>query len=140
MIMELQLTACELHCTMSFCMYNVKLFAFFEQCTDLYINSRGCSSETPKKSHQWAVVMPKFLKCHHFSHHSYQNSKKYGTMLYHKANSFILDMLHLTPYKYCSLVQHSKGTIENSEICESNPSEQVRGDIMQEACYTSVSE
>ena len=60
-------------------------------------------------------------------------------MVYHKGHN-ILDMLHLTPYKYCSLVQQSEETIENSEICESNPSEQVRGDIMKEACYTSVSE
>ena len=48
-------------------------------------------------------------------------------------------MLHLlTAYKYCSLVQQRRETIENSEICESNPSEQVRGDIMKEACYTSL--
>ena len=47
-------------------------------------------------------------------------------------------MLHLTEYKYCSLVQQSKETIENSKICESNPREQVRGDIMKEACYTSL--
>ena len=47
-------------------------------------------------------------------------------------------MLNLTVYKYCSLVQQSKETIDNSEICESNPSELVRGDIMREACYTSL--
>ena len=58
-------------------------------------------------------------------------------MLYRKSRN-ILDMLHLTAYKYCSLVQQSKETIENSEICESNPSEQVRGDIMKEARYTSL--
>ena len=71
----------------------------------------------------------------HFSHHFYKNSKRYGTMLYRKGHN-ILNMLHLTAYKYCSLIQQSKETIENSEICESNPSEQVRGDIMKEACYT----
>ena len=59
-------------------------------------------------------------------------------MLYCKGRN-ILYMLHLlTAYKYCSLVQQSKETIKNSEICESNPSEQVRGDIMKEACYTSL--
>ena len=58
-------------------------------------------------------------------------------MLYRKGRN-ILDMLHLTAYKYCSLFQQSKETIENSEICESNPSEQVRGDIMREACYTTL--
>ena len=73
----------------------------------------------------------------HFSHHSYKNSKKYGTMLYRKGSN-ILDMLHLTAYKHCSLVQQSKQTIENSEICESNPSGQVKGDIMKEECYTSL--
>ena len=55
-------------------------------------------------------------------------------MLYRKGRN-ILDMLHLRAYKYCSLFQQSKETIENSEICESNPSQQVRGDIMREACY-----
>ena len=54
-------------------------------------------------------------------------------MLYRKGRN-ILDMLHLRAYKHCSLFQQSKETIENSEICESNPSEQVRGDIMREAC------
>ena len=73
----------------------------------------------------------------HFSHHSYKNSQNYATMLDHKGRN-ILDMLHPTAYKYCSLVQQIKETIENSEICESNPSEQVRGDIMKEACYTSL--
>ena len=73
----------------------------------------------------------------HFSHHSYKNSNNYGTMLYRKGRN-ILYMLHLTAYKYCGLVQQSKETIENSEICESNPSEQVRGDIMKKACYTSL--
>ena len=58
-------------------------------------------------------------------------------MLYRKGRD-ILDMPHLTVYKYCSLVQQSKETIDNSEICESNPSELVRGDIMREACYTSL--
>ena len=101
---------CALHCTMSFCIYNVELLAFFEQCTDLYINSRGCSSETPKKSYQWAVIMSKFLKCQIIFHTTYKNSKKYGTMLYRKGRN-ILDMLHLTAYKYCSLVQQSKETI-----------------------------
>ena len=47
-------------------------------------------------------------------------------------------MLHLTAYKYRSLVQQSKETIENSEICESNSSERVRGDIMREAYHTSI--
>ena len=73
----------------------------------------------------------------HFSHHLYKKSKKYRTMLYRKGRN-ILDMLCLTAYKYCSLFQQSKETIENSEICESNPGEQVRGDIMREACYTSL--
>ena len=58
-------------------------------------------------------------------------------MLYRKGRN-ILGMLHLTAYKYCSLVQQSKETIKNSEIYESNPSEQVRGDIMKEACYISL--
>ena len=39
-------------------------------------------------------------------------------MLYRKGCK-ILDMLHLTAYKYRSLVQQSKETIENSEICVS---------------------
>ena len=58
-------------------------------------------------------------------------------MLYHKGRN-ILDMLHQTAYKYCSLFQQSKETTKNSEICESNPSEQVRFDIMRDACYTSL--
>ena len=45
-------------------------------------------------------------------------------------------MLHLTAYKYHSLVQRSKETIENSEIIELNLSERVRGDIMREAYHT----
>ena len=47
-------------------------------------------------------------------------------------------MLHLTAYKYRSLVQQSKETIENSEICESNSSERVRVGIMREAYHTSL--
>ena len=58
-------------------------------------------------------------------------------MLYRKGCN-ILDMLHLTAYKYHSLVQQSKETIENSEICGSNSSERVRGDIMREAYHTSI--
>ena len=58
-------------------------------------------------------------------------------MLYRKGRN-ILDMLHLTAYKYCSVVQQNKETIENSEICESNPSVQVRGDLKREAFYTSL--
>ena len=36
----------------------------------------------------------------------------------------------ITAYKYCSLVQQSKQTIKKSEICRSNSSERVRGDVM----------
>ena len=74
----------------------------------------------------------------HFSHHSHKKSKKYGTILLYRKGLNILDMLCLIAYKYCSLFQQSKETIENSEICESNPSEQVTDDIMKEACYTSL--
>ena len=49
----------------------------------------------------------------------------------------ILDMLHLTAYKYRSLVQQSKETIDNSEICELNSSERVRVDSVP---YLSLSE
>ena len=73
----------------------------------------------------------------HLSHHSYKNSTKYGTMLYRKGCN-ILDMLHLKAYRYYGLVQQSKETIENSEICESTSSEGVRGDIMREAYHTSL--
>ena len=130
-------TNCALHCTMSYFASTMlngsvillpELFAFFEQCTDLYINSRGCSSETPKKSHQWLLSCLIFKMSDHFSHHSYKNSKKYGTIFYRKGCN-ILDMLHLTAYKYHSLVQQSRETIENIEICGSNSSERVRGDI-----------
>ena len=137
---------CALHCTMSYfastmlngsVIFLPELFAFFEQCFDLYINSRGCSSKTPKKSHRWLLSCLISKMSDHFSHHSYKNSKKYGTMLYRKGCN-ILDMLHLTAYKYRSLVQQSKETIENSEICELNLSERVRGDIMREMYHTSL--
>ena len=45
-------------------------------------------------------------------------------------------MLHLTVYKYRSLVQQSKETIENR--CELILNERVRGDIMREVYHTSL--
>ena len=69
---------CVLHCTMSYfapTMLNgsvillPELLAFFEQCTDLYINSRGCSLETPKKSYRWLLS----YLISKMSDHSYKN-------------------------------------------------------------------
>ena len=58
-------------------------------------------------------------------------------MLYPKGCN-ILDMLHPTAYKYCSLVQQGKERIKNSKICKSNSSKGVRDDVMRETYHTSL--